>query len=268
VPKQQTSRDKGLTSPSESNLLIHYEDFELAQSVKRELMQLRSRPTIPTSEDVMLIAGRAALTDSSHRAGRTAVDKIRSEACLAICKLAAAIEANTHLIEENQPYAIVNTSLLWARAIDLGQAWMRAGELRRELEDLPTTWRDIEVRPIQALSQAPTLAPILGINAKADASAICLDARAETVREALAAIPSGSTITFASDDLSFLLGAPIFRCAETFSEVKDLAQARNCSVSFQEEAGTISFHRNETELASVNAIGRTTEEDCWHPQRK
>ena len=60
MPKQQTSRDKGLTSPSESNLLIHYEDFELAQSVKRELMQLRSRPTIPTSEDVMLIAGRAA----------------------------------------------------------------------------------------------------------------------------------------------------------------------------------------------------------------
>jgi hypothetical protein len=88
------------------------------------------------------------------------------------------------------------------------------------------------------------------------------------VREALAAIPSGSTITFASDDLSFLLGAPIFGCAETFREVKDLAQARNCSVSFQEEAGTISFHRNETELASVNAIGRTTEEDCWHPQRK
>ena len=269
VPKQQTSRDKGLTSPSESNLLIHYEDFALAQSVKRELMQLRSRPTIPTSEDVMLIAGRAALTDSSHRAGRTAVDKIRSEACLAICKLAAAIEANTHLIEENQPDAIVNTSLLWARAIDLGQAWMRAGELRRELEDLPTTCRDIEVRPIQALSQAPTLAPILGINAEADASAICpVDARAAMVREALAAIPSDSTITFASDDLSFLLGAPIFRCAETFREVKDLAQARNCSVSFQEEAGTISFHRNETELASVNAIGRTTEEDCWHPQRK
>jgi hypothetical protein len=57
----------------------------------------------------MLIARRAALTDSSHRAARTAVDKIRSEVCLAICKLAAAIEANKHLIEENQPDAIVNT---------------------------------------------------------------------------------------------------------------------------------------------------------------
>jgi hypothetical protein len=69
-------------------------------------------------------------------------------------------------------------------------------------------------------------------------------------------------------DLSFLLGAPIFRCAEAFREVKDLAQARNCSLSFQEEAGTISFHRNETEPTSVDAIRRTTEEDCWHPQRK
>jgi hypothetical protein len=187
---------------------------------------------------------------------------------LAICKLAAAIEANTHLIEENQPDAIVNTSLLWARAIDLGQAWMRAGELRRELE-YPPTCRDIEVRPIQALSQAPTLAPILGINAEADASAICpVDARAAMVREALAAIPGGSTITFASDDLSFLLGAPIFPCAEAYREVEDLAQARNCSLSFQEEAGTISFHRNETEPAFVDAIRPTTEEDCWHPQRK
>ena len=88
------------------------------------------------------------------------------------------------------------------------------------------------------------------------------------VREALAAIPSGSTITFASDDLSFLLGAPIYRCAEAFREVKDLAQARNCSLSFQEEAGTISFHRNETEPTSVDAIRRTTEEDRWYPQRK
>jgi hypothetical protein len=130
---------------------------------------------------------------------------------------------------------------------------MRAGELRRELADLPTTCPDNELRPIQALSQAPTLAPILGINARADASAICLDARAETVREALAAIPSGSTITFASDDLSFLLGAPIFRCAETFREVKDLAQARNCSLSFQEEAGTISFHSAGTSGARVRS---------------
>ena len=43
-------------------------------------------------------------------------------------KLAAAIDRNARLIEENRPDAVVNTSLLWARAIDLGQAWMRAAE--------------------------------------------------------------------------------------------------------------------------------------------
>jgi hypothetical protein len=56
----------------------------------------------------------------------------------------------------------------------------------------PTTCPDDELRPIQALSQAPTLAPILGVNAEADPSAICpVDARAVMVREALAAIPDG-----------------------------------------------------------------------------
>jgi hypothetical protein len=59
---------------------------------------------------------------------------------------------------------------------------MRAGELRRELADLPTTCPDNELRPIQALSQAPTLAPILGVNAEADPSAICpVDTRAVMV---------------------------------------------------------------------------------------
>ena len=131
---------------------------------------------------------------------------------------------------------------------------MRAGELRRELADLPTTCPDNELRPIQALSQAPTLAPILGVNAEADPSAMCpVDARAVMVREALAAIPSGSTITFASDDLSFLLGAPIFRCAKAYREVEDLAQARNCSLSFQEEAGTFSFHSAGTSGARVRS---------------
>ena len=159
-----------MTSPSEANLLVHYEDFELAQSVKRELMQLRSRPTMPTSEDIMLVGRKAALTGSSPRAGRAAVDNIRAEAWLAICKLAAAIDGNARLLEENQPDALVNTSLLWARAIDLGQAWMRVAEQpRRELADLTTASHDIEARATQALALAPTPAPILRID---DASAI------------------------------------------------------------------------------------------------
>ena len=46
-------------------------------------------------------------------------------------------------------------------------------QTRRELADLKTTYRDIEVRPIQALPQAPTLVPILGVNEEADTSATC-----------------------------------------------------------------------------------------------
>ena len=235
-----------MTLPAEASLLVHWEDFELAQSVKRELMQLRSRPTAPTSEDIMLIARKTALIGSSHRAGRAAVDKIRAEARLAIGKLAAAIEGNARLIEENRPDALINTSLLWARAIDLSQVWMRASEQSRELADHATTSHDIEAKPIQALPQAPTLAPILGISEEADA---ILHDRGQEIVKALEAIPNGSTITFASDNLC-LAGNPIIRGTEAYRQVVHLAQACNCAISLREKAGTITFCRNETEPSS------------------
>ena len=253
-----------MTSPSEANLLVHYEDFELAQSVKRELMQLRSRPTMPTSEDIMLAARKAALTGSSPRAGRAAVDEIRAEAWLAICKLAAAIDGNACLIEENRPDALVNTSLLWARAIDLGQAWMRAAEHpRHELADLTTASHDVEARAIQALILAPTPAPVLRID---NACNTCLDDGGTEVVKALEAVPIGSAITFAADNLGVLClaGAPIVRGTEAYRQVEHLAQACNCSVSLQEETGTVTFTRNETEPVPVERysvwrkkIGRT-----------
>jgi hypothetical protein len=230
-----------MTSPSEANLLVHYEDFELAQSVKRELMQLRSRPTMPTSEDIMLVGRKAALTGSSSRAGRAAVDNIRAEASLAICKLAAA-----RLMEENQPDALVNTSLLWARAIDLGQAWMRVAEQpRRELADLTTSSHDIEVRATQALALAPTPEPILRID---DASAIsntCPDDGGTEIVEALEAAPIGSAITFANDNpgLLCLAGSSIVRGTEAYRRVEHFGQACNCSFNLHETAGTITFYR-------------------------
>jgi hypothetical protein len=231
-----------MTSASEGNL-----DFELAQSVKRELMELRSRPTLPTSEDVMLIARKAALIGSSNCAGRAAGDKIRAEAWLAICKLAAAIDRNARLIEENRPDALVNTSLLWARAIDLGQVWMRASEQSRELAGQATTSHDIEARPIQALPQAPTLAPILGISEEADATSnTSLHDRGKEIVKALEAIPNGSMITFAIDNLC-LADNPIVRGTEACRQVEHLAQACDCSISLREKAGTITFCRNETE---------------------
>jgi hypothetical protein len=235
-----------MPSPSEANLLVHYEDFELAQSVKRELMQLRSRPTMPTSEDIMLVARQAALTGPSPRAGRGTVDNIRAEAWLAICKLAAAIDGNARLIEEKRSDALVSTSLLWSRAIDLGQAWIRAAEQpRRELADLTTASHDFEARAIQALALAPTPAPILRINDASATSNTRPDNGETEIVKALEAAPKGSTITFATDTLGILClaGAPIVRGTEAYRKVEHLGQASNCSFSLHEKAGTITFYR-------------------------
>jgi hypothetical protein len=235
-----------MTSPSEANLLVHYEDFELAQSVKRELMQLRSRSTMPNSEDVMLVARKAAPTGSPPSACRAAVDEIRMQACLAIGKLAAAIDRNARLIEENRPDSLVNTSLLWARAIDLGQAWMRAAEEpRRKFADLTTGSHDVEARAIQAMTLAPVPAPILRIDDASVISNTCPDNGETEIVKALEAAPTGSAITFATDNLGALClaGAPVVRGTEAYRKVERHGQACNCSLSLHEEAGTITFYR-------------------------
>lgn len=102
---------------------------------------------------------------------------------------------------------------------------------------------------LPALPLAPTLAPVFGIKEEVDASAISdtrpVDAGTEVVRNALEAIPAGSTITFATDDLGALLlaGAPFVHGTELYRKVEHLAQACFCHLSLQEEAGTITFHR-------------------------
>jgi len=116
--------------------------------------------------------------------------------------------------------------------------------------------RDIEAWPIQALPLAPTLAPTIGINEEADASAIsntCADVGGTEIVKALEAIPIGSAIAFASEDLGALLlaDAPIVRGTEAYRQVKHLAQACNCSVSLQEKTNTITFYRNETAIKHV-----------------
>jgi len=182
------------------------------------------------------------------------------------------VTSHARLIEENRPDALVNTSLLWARAIDLGQVWMRAGEqLSRELADITTTYRDIEARAIPALPEAPTLAPIVGVKEEGDASVTRpVDSGTVMVRRILKAIPIGSTITFATDNLGVLLlaGGPIVRGTEAYRLVEHLAQACNCSVSLQEKAGAIIFCRNETEPVPVGAIKRVAEEDWSRPAAK
>jgi hypothetical protein len=242
-----------MTSPSDAKPLVQNEDFELAQSVKRQLMQLRSRPTMPSGVDIMSIARKAAFVGSSHPAGRAALDKIRAEAWWSICKLAAATDRNARLAEENRANAIVNTSLLWARAIDLSQVWATTGEqLCRGLVDITTTY--METQEFAGLPEAPTLAPIAGINQEADAG-VNADTGTDMVRRILGAIPIGSTVTFAADNISALLSAngPIVHGTDPCRQVEHLAQAYNCSISFRTKAGTISFCRNETEPGPVLA---------------
>ena len=235
-----------MTSRSEANRLVHYEDFNLARSVKRELMQLRSRPTMPTNEDMLSLARKAALADLLPRPDRAFVDNVRAEACLAICKLAAAVASNARLIEENRPDALANTSLLWARAIDLGQAWLRAAEQpRREPVDLTTTTQDIDARAIPALASVPRPAQACKVN---DASAVSLtwpDNAGREIVKALEALPIGSALTFAADAFSVLrlVGAPIVCGTKAYRGVEHLGQACNCSCRLHDNAGTITFYR-------------------------
>jgi hypothetical protein len=242
-----------MKSPLNARRFIQNEDFELAQSVKRQLMQLRSRPTLPSGEDIMSIARKAAFVASSHPAGRAALDKIRSEAWWAICKLAAATDRNTRLAEENRANSLVNTSLLWGRAIDLSQVWATTGEqLCRGLVDITTT--HMGNQEFAGLPRAPTLALIAEINQEADAG-VSANIGTDIVRRILEAIPAGSTVTFAADNIGALLSAngPIVRGTDAYRQVEHLAQAHNCSISFRKKAGTIIFCRSEMERGPVLA---------------
>jgi cytoskeletal protein CcmA (bactofilin family) len=114
---------------------------------------------------------------------------------------------------------------------------------------------------------APTLAPVIAIKEKADANATpgtYLDDGGKEIVKALEAIPIGSAIAFASEDLGVLLlaDAPIVRGTEAYRQVKHLAQACNCSVSLQEKTDTITFYRNET------AIKHVANEDWSRPAAK
>ena len=116
-----------LPSPLEANV-VHHEDFELARSVKWELMQVRSRSKMLTADDVMLIARKAGLAEFLRHTSRTGVHVVRADAWLAMCTLADSIAKNAKAIREDQREKAVDSPLLWARAIDLCNAWMCAAE--------------------------------------------------------------------------------------------------------------------------------------------
>jgi len=125
-----------LTDENENMLLslletnyVHHEDFELARSVKWELMRLRARSTMPAAEEIVLIARKAGLAEFlQHASGKTAVDIVRADAWSAICTLADSVARNGRAMREEQHDKVADLSLLWARAIDLCNAWMRVAE--------------------------------------------------------------------------------------------------------------------------------------------
>ena len=120
-------QDKNMWPSLLRDNVVHHEDFELARSVKWELMRLRSRSTTPTADDIMLIARKAELAEFlQHTRGDTTVNVVRADAWLAICMLADSIAKNARSIRKNQHDREVDASLLWARAIDLCNAWMHA----------------------------------------------------------------------------------------------------------------------------------------------
>src|SRR5262249_33959157 len=76
----------------------------------------------------MLIARKAGLAEFLQYTSGTAADVVRADAWLAICTLADSIASNARAIRDDQHDKVVDSSLLWARAIDLCNAWMRVAE--------------------------------------------------------------------------------------------------------------------------------------------
>ena len=98
--------------------MAHFEDYELAQSIHRELLELRARANSATSVELNVIAAKAELES------RATVDDARTNAWLAICRLASETANNETAAEENAPDRMIDIDPLWAIAIDRVQAWV------------------------------------------------------------------------------------------------------------------------------------------------
>jgi hypothetical protein len=98
---------------------------KLAQSIHRELLELRARANSATSVELSVIAAKAELpTNWQPQESRATVDDARTNAWLAICRLASETANNETAAEENAPNRMIDTDPLWAIAIDRAQAWV------------------------------------------------------------------------------------------------------------------------------------------------
>jgi hypothetical protein len=100
-------------------------DDGLAEAVLKELLQLNSKMTLATSEDIDLIAAKAALPSNyANIPARAEVDDARSAAWLAICMLAE------HVANSKAPMSAAPelSKAVWAAAIDETNRWLAAAK--------------------------------------------------------------------------------------------------------------------------------------------
>ena len=84
-----------------------------------------ARAKSATSVELSVIAAKAELpTNSQPQENRATVDDARTNAWLAICRLASETANNETAAEGNAPNRMIDTDPLWAVAIDRVQAWV------------------------------------------------------------------------------------------------------------------------------------------------
>jgi hypothetical protein len=109
--------------------MAHFEDFELARRVYRTLQDLRSRNTSATVLELDAIAAQAAIPPNwQQRENRSYVDEARTDAWLAICRLAAATAENQYAVNHDEPNKFVDIGPLWSVALDRAQAWIEEAQ--------------------------------------------------------------------------------------------------------------------------------------------
>ncbi len=106
-----------------------HDDYELAEAALKELLRLHSKITLATSEELDLIAAKAAFPlnyelNNANIPGGARVDDARSAAWLAICMLAEHV-ANSKAPMSAAP-EVSNT--VWAAAIDETNRWLEAAK--------------------------------------------------------------------------------------------------------------------------------------------
>ena len=109
--------------------MAHFEDFELARSIYRALQDLRSRNTSATVLELDAIATQAAIPPNwQRRDNRSYVDEARTDAWLAVCRLAAATAENQNAVNHDEPNKVIDIGPLWSMALDRAQAWIEEAE--------------------------------------------------------------------------------------------------------------------------------------------